>query len=98
MLAPASAIRKDIFNIQIDVGGYSDLFFLIIDLLKTAMLALEGMENSNDKCIEKEIYIRGLLNIIEKMIPLEEAELLDIMHQKYLAEVKPSKGSKPCEG
>lgn len=88
MLKPASKTRRKIYNVDIDVTGYNELFYTIIDLLKVAMLALDGIEMDNSGHIHTEKYVYTLLKIIEKMIPLEEADLLDILHEKYLKELK----------
>lgn len=90
MLKPASKTRKDIYNLNINVSGYSDLFTMIMDLLKAGMLALEGIEISENNHKQTERYIYSLLKVIEMMIPLEEADLLDMLHSRYLKESKKS--------
>lgn len=84
MLKPASKTTKDIYNLNINVGGYSDLFTMIMDLLKAGMLALEGIEISENNHKQTERYVYSLLKVIEMLIPLEEGDLLDILHRKYL--------------
>jgi hypothetical protein len=86
MLKPASATRKNIYNLQIDVTGYADLFCLVTDLLKAGMLALDGIEGSELQSRQTEKYIYSLLRIIEKLIPIEEANLLDLLHEQYVSE------------
>ncbi|MBF4518736.1 hypothetical protein IRZ71_20465 [Flavobacterium sp. ANB] len=88
MLKPASKTRKDIYNLNINVSGYSDLFTMIMDLLKAGMLALEGIEISENNHKQTERYIYSLLKVIEMMIPLEEGDLLDMLHSRYLKEKK----------
>lgn len=84
MLKPASKTRKDIYNLNINVQGYSDLFTMIMDLLKAGMLALDGIEISENNHKQTERYVYSLLKVIEMLIPLEEGDLLDILHRKYL--------------
>ena len=86
LLKPALEIRNDIHNIEISVEGYRDLFCMIMDLLKTAKFALDGIEVSIDSTRNAERYVGSLLRIIEMLIPLEEAELLDILYRKHLNE------------
>ena len=86
LLKPALETRNDIHNIEISVQGYRDLFCLVMDLLKTAKFALDGIEVSIESTINTERYVGSLLRIIEMLIPLEEAELLDILYGKHLNE------------
>jgi hypothetical protein len=78
--------RNDIHNIEISIEGYRDLFCMIMDLLKTAKFALDGIEVSTESAIHTERYVGSLLRIIEMLIPLEEAELLDMLYLKFLNE------------
>jgi hypothetical protein len=86
MLKPASKMRNDIHNLEINVQGYSDLFCLIMDLLKAGMLALEGIEGSGENVKDPERYVGSLLRVIEMLIPLEEGDLLDLLYIKHLNE------------
>lgn len=52
-----------------------------MDLLKAAMLALDGIELDDSGRGSEEKYVHTLLRITEKLIPLEEGDLLDILHQ-----------------
>lgn len=86
LLKPALETRNDIHIIEINVEGYRDLFCMIMDLLKTAKFALDGIEVSIENTKNTERYVGSLLRIIEMLIPLEEAELLDMLYIKYLNE------------
>ena len=86
LLKPALETRNDINIIEINVQGYRDLFCMIMDLLKTAKFALDGIEVSTESTINTERYVGSLLRIIEMLIPLEEAELLDMLYLKHLNE------------
>lgn len=90
MLKPASKTRKGIYNLNINVKGYSDLFIMILDLLKAGMLALEGIEISENNHKQTERYVYSLLKVIEMLIPLEEGDLLDILYRKHLKQNKKS--------
>ena len=82
MLTPAYTTRKNSYNLQFHIHGYTDLFYLIIDLLKTAMLAIECLQANNVKDMDREQYIGSLLKVIEKSIPIEEAALLDELNER----------------
>lgn len=86
LLKPSLETRNDIHTIELNVEGYRDLFCMIMDLLKTAKFALDGIEVSTGSTINIERYVGSLLRIIEMLIPLEEAELLDILYRKHLNE------------
>lgn len=86
LLKPAVETRRDIHTIELKVEGYRDLFCMIMDLLKAGMLALEGIEGSGGNVRDPERYVGSLLRIIEMLIPLEEAELLDRLYQIHLDE------------
>ena len=88
LLKPVVETRNDIHNIEINVQGYRDLFCMIMDLLKAGMLALDGIEVSTNSPRQAERYVYSLLRIIEMLIPLEEAELLDMLYIKFLNENK----------
>ena len=78
-------------QLELKVEGYRDLFCIIMDLLKAGMLALDGVATS-DSTIRRdpERYVYSLLRIIEMLIPMEEAALLDMFYRKYLDEKKKS--------
>lgn len=90
MLTLASTSRKNYYNLQSHIHGYTDLFYLIIDILKTAMLVIDGIEANNVKEMDREQYIGSLLKVIEKLIPIEEAALLDELHEQYWNERRES--------
>ncbi|MFH7004216.1 hypothetical protein [Flavobacterium bizetiae] len=83
-LRPASETCSKINYLNVNVEGYSDLFSMIMDLLKTAMFAIEGMENSNYYLRDDEKCIAGHLRVIEMLLPLGEGEMLDILYSKYV--------------
>lgn len=86
LLKPSLVARDDNHTIELKVEGYRDLFCVLSDLLHTTRLAVDGIELSAGSTVNIERYIGSLLRIIGMLIPLEEAELLDILHRKYLNE------------
>ena len=90
LLKPSLETRDDNYIIELKVEGYRDLFCILSDLLQTTRLALDGIELSTRSTVNIERYIGSLLRIIEMLIPLEEGDLLDMLHKKYLKENKKS--------
>lgn len=77
--------KKKLDTIQINLSGYSDVMYLMGDIIKVSMLALEG-ETSLNRIPEPNINISGVLGILLDMIPYEEAELLDALRESLLIE------------
>ena len=69
--------EQDIFEVMTTCTGYNDLFIIISDLLKVAILALEN-DDEQGRSIAK------LLEIIYDLIPMEEGNLLDMLYKQYL--------------
>ena len=69
--------KQDKFEVMTTCTGYNDLFIIISDLLKVAILALEN-DDEQGRSIAK------LLEIIYDLIPMEEGNLLDILYRQYL--------------
>ncbi len=69
--------KQDKFAVMTTCTGYNDLFIIISDLLKVAILALEN-DDEEGRSIAK------LLEIIYDLIPMEEGTLLDMLHRQYL--------------
>lgn len=72
------------FKFEIWTGGYQDMMFNISDLVKVCMLALESPHSNFPEIPEPSTNISGVLSLILNMLPYEEAELLDILHQSCL--------------
>lgn len=47
------------------------------------MLAIDGLEAKNAKGMDREQYISSLLKVIEKLIPIEKATLLDELYEQF---------------
>jgi hypothetical protein len=75
------AKKRDV--LQLNLSGYSDVLFLIADLVKVSLLALEADGNSS-KIPEPTTNISGVLSIILDLLPYEEAGLLDKIREAVL--------------
>jgi hypothetical protein len=80
--------KKGLDTLQLNLSGYSDVMFLMADIVKVCMLALEG-ETSSSRIPEPATNISGVLGIILDLIPYEEAELLDTIRQQLLNPSQP---------
>ena len=80
--------KKGLDTLQLNLSGYSDVMFLMADIVKVCMLALEG-ETSSSRIPEPATNISGVLGIILDLIPYEEAELLDTIRQQILNPSQP---------
>jgi hypothetical protein len=66
-LRPESKKSSESNYLRVNIEGYSELFGLIEDLLRTAMFAVEGMENSiyylrdGEKCIASHLKVMDVL-------------------------------------
>jgi hypothetical protein len=79
--------KKKRDTIQLNLSGYSDVMYLIADITKVCMLALE-YESGLPRIPEPATNICGVLGIILDLIPYEEADLLDKIREQVLM---------PCE-
>jgi hypothetical protein len=72
-------------TIQLCLSGYADVMYLIADIVKVSMLALEAGEYGGSAHIpEPSTNISGVLGIILDLIPYEEADLLDLIREQVL--------------
>ena len=69
---------------KVNVSGYSGLVFLVMDLLKAALLALESDSYQSDEIRDPNSNIASLIDLALQLMPLEEIELLDILHAHHL--------------
>ena len=75
--------KKKRDTIQLNLSGYSDLMYLIADITKVCMLAME-YETNFSRIQEPMSNISGVLGIILDLIPYEEADLLDHLREAVL--------------
>lgn len=73
--------KKDAVSLR--MSGYTDLSYLISDIVKTCVLALENLDASA-AVSEPETNIAGVLSIILDLLPYEEFELLDAIRDTLL--------------
>lgn len=83
VLLASQNIKKKRDTIELNLSGYSDVMFLIADIVKVCMLALE-VENGSGRIPEPATNISGVLGIILDLVPYEEADLLDKIRDAVL--------------
>ncbi len=83
VLLESQNAKKKRDTIQLNLSGYSDVMYLIADIVKVCMLALEG-ETSFTRIPEPATNICGVLGIILDLVPYEEADLLDKIREAVL--------------
>ncbi|WP_284651124.1 hypothetical protein [Flavobacterium terrisoli] len=86
-LLESQNVKKKRDTIQLNISGYADVMYLIADIVKVSMLALEG-ETSSSRIPEPATNISGVLGIILDLIPYEEADLLDLIREQVLKPVE----------
>ena len=76
--------REQSYNVPLLFSGHADVIFTVMDIIKVAILALEVDEPyDSNHIINSRINIRNLLEIALQLIPLEEMQLLDEIHQLH---------------
>lgn len=83
VLLESQNVKKKRDTIQLNLSGYSDVMFLIADIVKVCILALEG-DTSCNRIPEPTTNISGVLGIILDLVPYEEADLLDHLREAVL--------------
>jgi len=73
--------------VSLHLHGYSDVVYLIGDLVKVCLLALE-CEGSSARVPEPNVNIGGVLGVVLDLLPYEEAEFLDAVREMVLAPVE----------
>lgn len=77
-LLTAGKTKEDGFTVRVKTSGYSGTLFLVADLLKVSMLALENED------ADPAVNVAGLLELAIQLLPYQEMELLDIVHEGFL--------------
>lgn len=76
--------RQHSYTAQLKFCGYSDMMLTVMDILKVSVLALEADEPHNATHItDSSANVRNLLEIALQLIPIEEIQLLDEVHELY---------------
>lgn len=86
VLLESKNLAKKRDALQLNLSGYSDVLFLIADITKVCMLALDN-ESSCSRIPEPSTNIRGVLGIILDLLPYEEADFLDMIREAVLQPV-----------
>lgn len=80
---------KEKFTVSLETNSYIELHWLMMDLIKVSIMALDAEQESMTKVKSPCGPIRGVLEILLQLVPLEEAELLDTIHELVLDEGEP---------
>lgn len=76
-------------NVPLYLNGYTDVMYLIGDLVKVCLVALSANGYSGQAHIpEPNTNIEGVLKLVLDLIPYEEAELLDHIRTEIESSLK----------
>lgn len=84
VLLESKNIARKRDTIELNLSGYSDVMFLVADIVKVCILALDGENNTGAHIPEPSTNIIGVLSIILDLLPYEEADLLDHIREAVL--------------
>ncbi|WP_166919315.1 hypothetical protein [Flavobacterium poyangense] len=70
------------FNVALKVSSYNELNLMVSDLLKASILVLKNDTQSVSN--DADINVMTLLEIALQLLPEDEMELLDDLHEVYL--------------
>lgn len=72
-------------TLELNLSGYSDVAYLIADIVKVSLLALEGAKTENCLDIpEPNTNISAVLRIVLDLLPYEEMDFLDLIREAVL--------------
>ena len=71
-------------TVSIPVNSYAELSYFIIDVLKVSVAALEADSEGVGNVRNVPCAVSGVLEKIIEIIPLEEMDILDKIHQLVL--------------
>jgi len=72
------AYKKEVYTASFGVAGYKDLIFVVSDLIKLCIKAIEAEESHDPGLIVSPLVnISNILEIAIQLLPIDEAELLD---------------------
>lgn len=77
--------KPGIFQARLEFYSYSNLGFVISDLMKIALHTMynDGSQNSGE-VTDPSSHVASLLEVIDQLLPLSEFEMLDGCHELYL--------------
>lgn len=76
--------RRGEATVEIPIDSYAELSYFLIDVLKVSVAALEADSEGVGNVRNVPIAVSGVLEKIIKIIPMEEMDLLDKIHQMVL--------------
>lgn len=79
--------RKETRNIHFETKGYLDTSFLLANILKVSIMALEAIEDQSEYVASADYAVQQVLQCALKLIPYEEMEFLDKV-QNVLSETE----------
>lgn len=82
-LLKSQNVKRKLDTVELNISGYADVMYLMADIVKVCMLALESNTSSN-RIPEPETNISGVLGIVLDLIPYEEADFLDTIREIIL--------------
>jgi hypothetical protein len=69
-------------TVGLHISGYSDVMYLVGDIVKVCLLALGDTENRSHASVpEPACNISGVLSLVLDLLPYEEAGLLDLLRE-----------------
>lgn len=76
--------RKGKLNFSLEIDGYVELHFLMLDIVKVSLAALDADNEGVTDVKNPHNAVRGVLELLLQMVPLEEMQLLDKVHRMLL--------------
>jgi hypothetical protein len=86
--------NRKIDTVQVHLSGYEDVMFLVADIVKVCILALEG-ETDCLRIPEPTHNISGVLALVLDLLPYEEMDLLDKIREQMLNPVEVKRDEQP---
>lgn len=78
--------RKGNFNLSLQIDSYIELHFLILDIVKVSLAALDAENEEVTDVKNTNNAVRGVLQFVLQMVPLEEMDFLDKIREMILAD------------
>lgn len=69
--------RRGKLQLSLEVGSYIELQWLIIDIVKVSLAALDAGSEEVTEVRNPQSAVRGVLELLLQLLPLEEIILLD---------------------
>jgi hypothetical protein len=72
--------RKGKFNYSLQIDGYAELHFLIRDMTRVCIAALDAEQEGVTNIKNTHSAVVSVLELVLQLVPREEMELLDKLH------------------